>query len=74
MDAFEGYAIGGTSVGETKETMYKMIDYSLAELPKESVKYLMGVEASMTPYWKASCATLTCLTAFCRPESPDTVP
>ncbi|MBR3352272.1 MAG: tRNA guanosine(34) transglycosylase Tgt [Erysipelotrichaceae bacterium] len=43
MDAFEGYAIGGTSVGETKETMCKMIDYSLAELPKESVKYLMGV-------------------------------
>ncbi|MBQ1521948.1 MAG: tRNA guanosine(34) transglycosylase Tgt [Erysipelotrichaceae bacterium] len=43
MNAFEGYAIGGTSVGETKETMYKMIDYSLAELPKESVKYLMGV-------------------------------
>ena len=43
MGAFEGYAIGGTSVGETKETMYKMIDYALAELPKESVKYLMGV-------------------------------
>ena len=43
MGSFEGYAIGGTSVGETKETMYKMIDYSLAELPKESVKYLMGV-------------------------------
>ena len=43
MGGFEGYAIGGTSVGETKETMYKMIDYSLAELPKESVKYLMGV-------------------------------
>ena len=43
MNVFEGYAIGGTSVGETKETMYKMIDYSLAELPKESVKYLMGV-------------------------------
>ena len=43
MGAFEGYAIGGTSVGETKETMYKMIDYSLADLPKETVKYLMGV-------------------------------
>lgn len=43
MGAFEGFAIGGTSVGETKETMYKMIDYSLADLPKESVKYLMGV-------------------------------
>ena len=46
MGAFEGYAIGGTSVGETKETMYKMIDYSLADLPKESVKYLMGVEST----------------------------
>lgn len=40
---FEGYAIGGTSVGETKETMYKMIDYSMIDLPKDKVKYLMGV-------------------------------
>ena len=40
---FPGYSIGGTSVGETKETMYKMIDYSVKYLPKESVKYLMGV-------------------------------
>ena len=40
---FPGYSIGGTSVGESKETMYKMIDYSIKHLPKESVKYLMGV-------------------------------
>lgn len=40
---FDGYAIGGTSVGETKETLYKMIDYSMIDLPKEKVKYLMGV-------------------------------
>ncbi|MGN1399306.1 MAG: tRNA guanosine(34) transglycosylase Tgt [Erysipelotrichaceae bacterium] len=40
---FDGYAIGGTSVGESKETMYKMIDYSMEELPKDKVKYLMGV-------------------------------
>jgi len=40
---FPGYSIGGTSVGESKETMYKMIDYSVKHLPKESVKYLMGV-------------------------------
>ena len=40
---FSGYSIGGTSVGESKETMYKMIDYSIKHLPKESVKYLMGV-------------------------------
>ncbi|HQB32007.1 MAG TPA: tRNA guanosine(34) transglycosylase Tgt [Erysipelotrichaceae bacterium] len=40
---FEGYAIGGTSVGESKEVFYKMIDYSMIDLPKEKVKYLMGV-------------------------------
>jgi queuine tRNA-ribosyltransferase len=40
---FPGYSIGGTSVGESKETMYKMIDYAVKYLPKESVKYLMGV-------------------------------
>jgi len=40
---FPGYSIGGTSVGESKETMYKMIDYSVKYLPKEAVKYLMGV-------------------------------
>ncbi len=40
---FDGYAIGGTSVGEDKETMYKMIDYSIPYLPKEKVRYLMGV-------------------------------
>ena len=40
---FDGYAIGGTSVGESKETMYKMIEYALEDLPKDKVKYLMGV-------------------------------
>ena len=25
---FDGYSIGGTSVGEDKDNMYKMIDYS----------------------------------------------
>lgn len=40
---FDGYAVGGTSVGEDKETMYKMIDYSTPYLPKDKVRYLMGV-------------------------------
>lgn len=40
---FPGYAIGGTSVGETKETLYKMIDYSIGHLPKDKPRYLMGV-------------------------------
>ena len=33
---FDGYAIGGTSVGEDKETMYKMIDYAIEKLPKDT--------------------------------------
>ncbi|NLL44280.1 MAG: tRNA guanosine(34) transglycosylase Tgt [Mollicutes bacterium] len=40
---FDGYAIGGTSVGEDKETMYKMIEYSTSYLPEDKVRYLMGV-------------------------------
>jgi queuine tRNA-ribosyltransferase len=40
---FDGYSIGGTSVGEDKETMYKMIDYSVTYLPEDKVRYLMGV-------------------------------
>lgn len=40
---FDGYSIGGTSVGEDKETMKKMIDYSIPYLPKDKPRYLMGV-------------------------------
>ncbi len=40
---FDGYSIGGTSVGENKETMYKMVSYSTKYLPKDKVRYLMGV-------------------------------
>lgn len=40
---FDGYSIGGTSVGEDKVTMYKMIDYAVPYLPKDKPRYLMGV-------------------------------
>lgn len=40
---FDGYAIGGTSVGEDKETMYRMIDYAIKYLPIDKPRYLMGV-------------------------------
>ena len=40
---FDGYSIGGTSVGEDKITMYKMIDYSIPYLPEDKPRYLMGV-------------------------------
>ncbi len=40
---FDGYSIGGTSVGEDKVTMYKMIDDGIRYLPSDKPRYLMGV-------------------------------
>jgi queuine tRNA-ribosyltransferase len=40
---FPGYAIGGLSVGETKSIMYDMVECSVANLPEEKPRYLMGV-------------------------------
>jgi queuine tRNA-ribosyltransferase len=38
-----GYAIGGLSVGESKEIMNEVMDYTVPELPKDKPRYLMGV-------------------------------
>ena len=40
---FDGYAVGGTSVGEDKVTMYKMIEDAVRYLPEDKARYLMGV-------------------------------
>ena len=40
---FDGYAIGGLSVGESKREMYDVISYTTPELPEEKPRYLMGV-------------------------------
>lgn len=40
---FPGYAIGGLSVGEPKEMMYAVLEWSVPGLPPEKVRYLMGV-------------------------------
>src|SRR5512135_555575 len=40
---FEGYAIGGLSVGETKPLMYEMIEATVPHLPADQPRYLMGV-------------------------------
>jgi queuine tRNA-ribosyltransferase len=40
---FEGYAIGGLSVGESKADMYTMLDVTAPELPESKPRYLMGV-------------------------------
>ena len=41
---FDGYSIGGVANdGESKEDMYKAIDYSIPYLPEDKPRYLMGV-------------------------------
>ncbi|HQP60578.1 MAG TPA: tRNA guanosine(34) transglycosylase Tgt, partial [Anaerolineaceae bacterium] len=42
---FPGHAIGGLSVGETKQEMHAMIEVVNAILPREKPRYLMGVGA-----------------------------
>jgi queuine tRNA-ribosyltransferase len=40
---FDGYAIGGLSVGEPKELMIEMLDVAAPLLPRDAPRYLMGV-------------------------------
>jgi queuine tRNA-ribosyltransferase len=40
---FDGYALGGLSVGETKALMYEMIDATTPFLPEDKPRYIMGV-------------------------------
>lgn len=40
---FDGYAIGGLSVGEPKEEMIKVLDYLPNKMPHDKPRYLMGV-------------------------------
>jgi queuine tRNA-ribosyltransferase len=42
---FPGYAIGGLSVGESKEQMHAMLDITIPLLPEGKPRYLMGVGA-----------------------------
>jgi len=40
---FPGYAIGGVSVGESKEEMVAAVEWAAPLLPREKPRYLMGV-------------------------------
>ena len=40
---FEGYAIGGLSVGEPKKEMEKVVDFITPKMPEDKPRYLMGV-------------------------------
>jgi len=40
---FDGYAIGGLSVGEPKDDMIRILDHTTPKLPEDKPRYLMGV-------------------------------
>jgi len=40
---FDGYAIGGLSVGEPKEDMIRVLDHTAHQIPADKPRYLMGV-------------------------------
>ena len=40
---FDGYSIGGLSVGESEETMFECLEWVTPLLPKDKPRYLMGV-------------------------------
>jgi len=40
---WDGFNIGGLSVGETPSEMYKVLDYLVGEMPADKPRYLMGV-------------------------------
>jgi queuine tRNA-ribosyltransferase len=40
---FDGYAIGGLSVGEEKSVMYDVLEHLAPQMPTDAPRYLMGV-------------------------------
>ncbi|WDV47538.1 tRNA guanosine(34) transglycosylase Tgt [Clostridiaceae bacterium M8S5] len=40
---FPGYAVGGLSVGEPADIMYRILDFTVPLMPKDKPRYLMGV-------------------------------
>ncbi len=40
---FDGYAMGGFSVGEPKGVMWEMVDVAIGQLPASAPRYLMGL-------------------------------
>ncbi|KFO68613.1 queuine tRNA-ribosyltransferase [Smithella sp. SCADC] len=52
---FNGYALGGVSVGEPKEIMYKITDSITPLLPADKPRYLMGVGTPEDIVFAVSC-------------------
>lgn len=52
---FDGYALGGVSVGEPKEIMYEITDSITPLLPQNKPRYLMGVGTPEDIVFAVSC-------------------
>ena len=68
---FEGYAIGGLSVGEPKDEMLRMLAHTAPRMPETHPRYLMGV-GTPEDIVAAVGAGSTCSTACCRRATPAT--
>ena len=58
-EGFDGFAIGGLSVGESIPDMYATLAHATPQMPKDKPRYLMGVgrPADLIEGWLA---VLTC--------------
>lgn len=52
---FDGYAVGGVAVGEPKEEVMKVVDFTAKKLPREKMRYLMGVGFPEDILFSVSC-------------------
>ena len=59
---FDGYALGGLSVGEGHSIMCEVLDWTTHLLPEDRPRYLMGKWVDLWIPSKASPAASTCLT------------
>lgn len=46
-----GYAVGGLAVGEPKDVTYRMLEASIAELPADRPRYMMGIGTPEDLVW-----------------------
>ncbi|OGX06799.1 MAG: tRNA guanosine(34) transglycosylase Tgt [Omnitrophica bacterium RIFCSPLOWO2_12_FULL_50_11] len=49
--AFDGYAVGGVSVGESRLEMEEVVRYVAPRLPEDRPRYLMGVGTPVDLFW-----------------------
>ncbi len=70
---FDGYAVGGVSVGEGRDQVRLALEVTTHRLPEDRPRYLMGVGRRRTSSTRSRPGS-TCSTASCRPATAGTRP